>query len=94
MLKVMSTMRAEQKAKLKEAEALLASTQPLANAGAPGAPAHDDSNSDSESFFDSKEEIYVIFKDNIFTHNPNSTIQVRASCLLTPSIAACVCFIH
>ena len=69
--KIMTQQRAEQKAKDAELAAAAATPDPFP-AAAKGA---DDSASESD--YDSKESVHDIFRDDLFIHFPNSTIQLN-----------------
>ena len=69
--KIMTQERAEQKAKDAELAAAAATPDPFP-AAAKGA---DDSASESD--YDSKESVHDIFRDDLFIHLPNSTIQLN-----------------
>lgn len=70
--KIMAQMRSEQKRK--DAELAASTASPVTPFPAAGKGA-DDSNSESD--YDSKESVYEIFRDDLFIHHPNSTIQLN-----------------
>jgi hypothetical protein len=69
--KIMAQQRAEQKAKDAELAAAAATPDPFP-AACKGAD-----ESASESDYDSKESVHDVFRDDLFIHLPNSTIQLN-----------------